>query len=456
MNNPARRRSVLTATLVATAALAATAAPATAASHPDPRSAFGPVTATVAGHTLRGVPAPQEATSARAAQTGTIVFVRDHDLWLTRPDGSGMRQLTTDGTEDSPYEHPTMSTDGVVAAMKGSDIVRMSQGGKVLTRMTPEDLFVPDYGTILISPITDPEISPDGTKIAYSQLRLENYSGGDYGYNVTESETAVTSATRFTEPTKIYLGYQAGWIGNARFTLDRDGDVHLADLGHDAVPWFTSDDIFDTHDPLDPFIALNEAEVSPDRQRALFGIQNTGFAMTTTTSDPAVGSPSAPTAAPQCFLSSDDPEVYAEDATFGPDSDSVVYTEDGKLTVLRNFAACNETTTMDVLTTGATEPDWSPADLAPAGAHAFELVKAPAVTGRAKVGSRLTASRGTWSPAPASYAVSWLRNGKAVHTGTTYTVTRADRGKRIQVRVTVRKPGYENRSATSAAVQVAR
>jgi hypothetical protein len=348
-----------------------------------------------------------------------------------------------------------MSDDGVVAAMKGSQIVRMSQDGAVLTRMTPDDLFVPDYGTILISPITDPEISPDGTRIAYSQLRLENYSGGDYGYNVTESETAVTAATRFTEPTKVYLGYQAGWVGNGRFTLDRDGDVHLADLGHDAVPWFTSDDIFDTRDPLDPFIALNEPEVSPDGHRALFGIQNTGFAMTTTTGDPAVGSPGAPTAAPQCFLSSDDPEVYAEDATFGPDSDSVVYSEDGKLSVLRNFAACNETTTIDVLTTGATEPDWSPAELTD-GSHSFDLVKAPAVTGRAKVGSRLTASRGTWSPTPATYAVSWLRNGTPVHTGSSYTLTGADRGKRIQVRVTVRKPGYENRSATSAAVRVAR
>jgi hypothetical protein len=418
----------------------------------------------------RSAPAAAGSAAPLAAATGSIVFVKGGNVWLTRPDGTGMRQVTRDGTSTSPYEHPTMSTSGVIAVMKGADIIRMQQSGAVLNRMRPADLFVPDYGTVLISPITDPEISPDGTKIAYSQLRLEHYGGGDYNYNVTESETAVTDATRFTQPTKIQLGFQPGWVGNSRFTLDRDGDVHLADLGHDAQPWFTSDDIFDTG-PLDPFIALNEPEVSPDRQRVLFGVQNTGFGMTTATSDPAVGSPGKPTDSPQCFLSSDDGKTYAEDATFGPDSDSVVYSEAGKLSVIRNLAACNESTTISVLTTGATEPDWSPAALAPAGtpgtpgtpggsggtsAHAFRLLNAPGVTGKPKVGKRLRAARGTWSPAPATYAFTWLRNGKAVRTGASYRLTRADRGKRIQVRVTVRKAGYAARSAVSKAVTVKR
>lgn len=476
MKNPTRASSTLTALLVATAALGATAAaaaPATATAGADQRSPFGPVTATVAGHVLRGQPAaPGSVPSLAAAPTGSIVFVKGGNVWLTRPDGTGMRQVTTDGSSAAPYEHPTMSTTGTIAVMKGKQILRMAQSGAVLNRMTPADLFVPDYGTVLISPVTDPEISPDGSKIAYSQLRLEHYGGGDYNYNVTESETAVTDATRFTQPTKIYLGFQPGWIGNGRFTLDRSGDVHLADLGQDAKPWYTSDDIFDTRDPLDPFIALNEPEVSPDGQRALFGVQNTGFGMTTTTSSPATGAPGKPTASPQCFLSADTPDVYAEDATFGPDSDSVVYSEGGKLSVIRNLAACNDTTTISVLTTGATEPDWSPAPLAPAGttgggttgggttgggsAHAFRLVTAPVVTGKAKVGKRLTAGHGTWSPTPAGYSFTWLRNGKAVRTGASYRLTRADRGKRIQVRVTVRRAGYAARSAVSRAVKVKR
>jgi len=442
-------RTALTAALVATAAVAATTAPAPAA------------------------PRPHSTTTARATTpTGSIVFIRASNVWLTRPDGSGMRQVTTDGTATSPYEHPTMSTAGVIAVMKGSQIIRMEQGGAVLNRMTPQDLFVADYGTIHITPIMEPEISPDGTKIAYSQLRLEHYGGGDYNYNKSESVTAVTDATRFTQPTKVQLGYQPGWVGNNRFTLDRDGDVHLADLGQDATAWFRSDDIFDTHDPLDPFIALNEPEVSPDGTRVLVGVQDTGFAMKSTTSDPTVGAPGKPTAAPQCFMYADVPGVFAENATFGPDSDSAVYTEAGKLSVIRNLAACNATTTIDVLTTDASEPDWSPADLAPPGTpgtpgngggggggggavtHAFKLTEAPAVTGKPRVGRKLRAGHGSWAPAPTTYVVTWLRNGKAVHTGSTYKVTKADRGKRIQVRVTVRRAGYDARTATSAAVKV--
>ena len=454
MSHPLRRAGVIAALAITASALATPSS--TAA--PDPGSPFGPVTARVAGHTLRGVPAESAPVAGRAADGGSIVFVKGGNVWLTRPDGSGMRRVTTDGTADSPYEHPTMSSAGVIAVMKGDEIIRMKQSGAVLNTMTPEDLFVPDYGTITISPVLDPEISPDGTKIAYSQLRLEHYGGGDYNYNVTESVTAVTDATHFTDPTKVYLGFQPGWIGNARFALDRDGDVHLADLGHDAQPWYTSDDIFDTHDPLDPFIALNEPEVSPDRQRVLSGIQNTGFAMTTATSDPATGTPGAPTAAPVCYLTSDDPEVFAADATFGPDSDSAVFSEGGKLSIVRHLAACNETTTIDVLTTGATEPDWSPAPLAAAGpdGQAFTVVHAPAVTGTPKVGTTLKADRGDWTPTPATYVVTWLRNGKAVHTGTTYRLRAADGGQRIQVKVTARKSGYESRSATSRAVKVRR
>lgn len=454
MSHPTRRIGVVAA-LAITASALATPTPVATASEAVPGSPFGPVTAAVAGHALRGVSSDSAPVAGRAADGGSIVFIKGGNVWLTRPDGSGMRRVTADGNADSPYEYPTMSSAGVIAVMKGDDIIRMKQSGAVLTKMTPEDLFVPDYGTITISPILDPEISPDGTKIAYSQVRLEHYGGGDYNYNVAEAATSVTDATRFTEPTKVYLGHQPGWIGNARFTVNRDGDVHLADLGQDAKPWFTSDDIFD-RGPLDPFIALNEPEVSPDRQRSLVGIQGTGIAMTSTTSDPASGAPDAPTAAPLCFLTSEDPDVFPQDATFGPDSDSAVFSEGGKLSVVRNLAACNETTTFDVLTTGATEPDWSPAPLTAGGAdgQTFTVVHAPAVTGTPKVGTTLKADRGDWSPAPATYVVTWLRNGKAVHSGTTYRLRAADRGQRIQVRVTAKKPGYESRSATSRAVKV--
>jgi hypothetical protein len=68
----------------------------------------------------------------------------------------------------------------------------------------------------------------------------------------------------------------------------------------------------------------------------------------------------------------------------------------------------------------------------------------PAISGTATVGQTLTASNGTWSNAPTSYAYQWLRcNGGgnscvSVANGTqqTYTLVGADAGRTMRVRVT--------------------
>ena len=69
---------------------------------------------------------------------------------------------------------------------------------------------------------------------------------------------------------------------------------------------------------------------------------------------------------------------------------------------------------------------------------------APTIAGTAKVGQALTASDGTWTNTPTSYAYQWLRcNGGGnscvnVANGTqkTYTLVGADAGRTIRVKVT--------------------
>jgi hypothetical protein len=78
---------------------------------------------------------------------------------------------------------------------------------------------------------------------------------------------------------------------------------------------------------------------------------------------------------------------------------------------------------------------------------------APSVTGSPTIGSRLTAHHGTWSPSThLSYHYQWLANGVPVGgaTRTTYSVTAADTGKALAVRVTVTR-GSRTATATSAA-----
>jgi surface antigen len=75
----------------------------------------------------------------------------------------------------------------------------------------------------------------------------------------------------------------------------------------------------------------------------------------------------------------------------------------------------------------------------------------PAITGTAQVGERLTAARGTWKPAGATFAYQWLAGGAPISGATHKTFTpRADQlAKPIQVRVTAAKPGLKPATATS-------
>ncbi|WP_157529874.1 N-acetylmuramoyl-L-alanine amidase [Microtetraspora niveoalba] len=75
----------------------------------------------------------------------------------------------------------------------------------------------------------------------------------------------------------------------------------------------------------------------------------------------------------------------------------------------------------------------------------------PAVTGVAKIGRRLTASPGTWSPEAATVAYQWLRDGVPVEGATdrTYRLKGHDRDARLSVRVTVTAEGYADGAATS-------
>ncbi|MFE4634552.1 hypothetical protein ACFRJ1_14435 [Streptomyces sp. NPDC056773] len=77
--------------------------------------------------------------------------------------------------------------------------------------------------------------------------------------------------------------------------------------------------------------------------------------------------------------------------------------------------------------------------------------KAPSITGTAKVGSGLTVSRGTWTPAPTSYDYQWYADGKTITgaTRTTFTPTGAQRGQRITVKVTAHRTGHLAGTATS-------
>lgn len=80
----------------------------------------------------------------------------------------------------------------------------------------------------------------------------------------------------------------------------------------------------------------------------------------------------------------------------------------------------------------------------------------PKVTGTPVVGRLLKAYAGTWGPGTVATTFRWYRNGVAVKgaTGSSYRLTKADRGKRVTVRVTGRRTAYATAVRTSAALLV--
>lgn len=87
---------------------------------------------------------------------------------------------------------------------------------------------------------------------------------------------------------------------------------------------------------------------------------------------------------------------------------------------------------------------------------AFSKTTTPKATGTFKVGKTVKATKGAWSPTPTSYSYRWYRSGKAI-TGATkssYKLKKADKGKKISVRVTVKRAGYTTRAVTSSSHKV--
>ncbi|MGC4175055.1 hypothetical protein [Demequina sp.] len=87
----------------------------------------------------------------------------------------------------------------------------------------------------------------------------------------------------------------------------------------------------------------------------------------------------------------------------------------------------------------------------------FTKTGSVAISGTVKVGSTVTASKGTWSPTPSSYSYQWYRDGVAISgaTKSTYTVSTASAGKKLTVKVTAKRSGYASQPKTSAAKTVA-
>ena len=289
-----------------------------------------------AGPAFSGAGEPRTAESEPAARSGTsagtLVYIKDFNVWIARGDGSGARALTKDGTLPFPYGSPSQSDAGTIVASYNKTIVRMDQQGRVLNTMDPAPLHTSAGENIDGTPI-DLAISPDGTKIAYTFSQVQCSTGDSC------SATGYTEATRFSPVGNPTYFWDPSWVTNTR-TLHTGGwnsQVQLHDLGSAPKYWFDDRLMHPFPDSTD----LGDTELSPDGRHlvAIRGYGNdTAMAWYDVRGSAQQGPPPA---LPILFCRIYEPGIAGP--TWAPDGDSLAWTEDDGIWTKSGVDDCSAT-----------------------------------------------------------------------------------------------------------------
>jgi quercetin dioxygenase-like cupin family protein len=159
------------------------------------------------------------AVAAPTAMADSIVYVKDGNVWAASPDGSRQVQITKTGG----YHEVSQADDGTMVALAGDEhLHKLSRSGQVLADIPT---YVSD-GSPVAGPVNqfhgpfDPQISPDGSLVAF-EWRNENYTNGGTPdcnpqsvppcYDFTSHQgVGITHSDRFTGYEEY--GLLTGWI----------------------------------------------------------------------------------------------------------------------------------------------------------------------------------------------------------------------------------------------------
>jgi hypothetical protein len=303
---------------------------------------------------------------AGTASASSIVYIKDGNVWIAKPDGSGARQVTTTGG----YESPSQADDGTIVAQHGQDFVRMRPTGEVLSTI---DTFLAAGDPLWYGP-WNPKVSPDGRKIAYWFGHVSQYF--DYGCwcYVQEliSTTAYTWSDHFTDPQELGRldNYESpSWIDDEH-TLQFDPGPLLVEavathaLGGDNdddhhAQWFT--------DPDNSYMDEGELARTGDRLAVVLGSVGSPRTLRIYRVDgrpPFRTGDLAGQVTPMAELSGDNEQAYAS-PSWSPDGAQLAYEAPDGIHVVavgdlsRGAGAISGG---GLVIPGASQPDWGPAD----------------------------------------------------------------------------------------------
>jgi Tol biopolymer transport system component len=200
------------------------------------------------------------APASAAAPTASIVYVKNHNVWLAKADGSGQTRLTRDGIAASPYYSPTQADNGTIVALRGPDgrpvVATFRGGGSKVYRLSPRGKVLGRPRVTLFEPVGPlvpralaAEVSPNGRTLAISQLLYEvvSPSGGrrelkPVALNVVYTDVASGRYKGKSELVLQQLG-SPSWIDNKRLLVfdqysQTGAHVYVASVGRKPVPFY--------------------------------------------------------------------------------------------------------------------------------------------------------------------------------------------------------------------------
>jgi hypothetical protein len=267
--------------------------------------------------------------TAPSALADSIVYEKGGNVWLTNPDGTGQRQVTTSGG----YSKPTQADDGTIVAVKNNLLQRMDRSGRLL------NLAGSDSGS---GPLT-PAFQPSGSLVAY------NYN--NTGPSVPGLHTTLSYSNRQTTHDEIFEisgRSNPSWIGDdkllmfARSSTTTD-DTLIYTVGVAGTQkWYE-----------DPQLSLAGGEIDASQTR--FAATDGSVIRLYQLNAP----PPAIAVEPRCDLTGPTGSFFRP--TWSPDGRSLAWQEDDGIWAgpvdLTNCSATNGS----LLIPGGKAPDWGPA-----------------------------------------------------------------------------------------------
>jgi hypothetical protein len=299
--------------------------------------------------------------AASPTMADSLTFIKDSNVWLANPDGSGLYQVTLDGTAGAPYETPSQANDGTVVAIRQTpgqrrQIYRMTQSGALLN--APINTPAPGTGAI------DGKVSPDGALVAYWFVTTVSDPLCPFCVNIS-NRVLLSYSDRFTGADEVGTPNTGGWpswLSNDTITLGSGSATQwYYKLGMPAAAeWFTDFDV------TGEIKSLLDAEAAPsgDRLAVVRGDNQETILVLKMNGPP----PSKPTIANGSCAALSGPTGKFVDPTWAADGTLLAWQEDDgvwTMSVPADLADCAGFGTPALRVAGARNPDLGPAAINP-------------------------------------------------------------------------------------------